>query len=115
VQCCSAQLQKIADLEKIIDELKQQNNNLRDNKAQHDELIRIYLENLSQLSQRVNTLEQHHYRRNTVTVGSTGEPLHYIRNFTEKLFPDVEKKTRLNALLDLVYSRVKSFRHHVKA
>ncbi len=115
MQCCSAQLQKIADLEKIIDELKQQNNNLRDNKAQHDELIRIYLENLSQLSQRVNTLEQHHYRRNTVTVGSTGEPLHYIRNFTEKLFPDVEKKTRLNALLDLVYSRVKSFRHHVKA
>jgi hypothetical protein len=114
VQCCSAQLQKIADLEKLIDELQQQNNILLDKKAQHDELIRRYSENLSQLSQRVNTLEQHRYRINTVTVGSTGEPLRYIRNFTEKLFPDVDKKSRLNALFDLVYSRVKSFRRHVK-
>jgi hypothetical protein len=114
VQCCSAQLQRIADLEKIIDELKQQNNNLLDKKSHHDELIKIYSENLFQLTQRVNTLEQHRARRNTVTVGSTSEPLRYIRNFTEKLFPDVDKKTRLNALFDLVYSKVKSFRHHVK-
>jgi hypothetical protein len=110
VQCCSAQLQKIADLEKIVDVLEQRNNIL----LQYDELIRIYSENLSQLSTKVKTLEQYRSRMNTVTIGSTGKPLHYIRHFTEKLFPDVDKKTRLNALFDLVYSKVKLFHHHVK-
>jgi hypothetical protein len=114
VQLGTAQLQKIADLEKKVDELEKKNNNLLDNKARSEELIRIYSENLSQLSTRVNILEQHRSRSNTMTVRSTGEPLRYIKIFAEKLFPNVDGKTRLHALFDVVLSKVKSFHHHVK-
>jgi hypothetical protein len=96
-------------LEREKNNLAQENINLLQRQDNSDALIKVYSENLSQLNSRVNKLEAQHLNNNSVTVGTSGDPLRYITLFASKLLSNVDKRERLNGMFDILYHGRKVF------
>jgi FtsZ-binding cell division protein ZapB len=110
--CCY--VEEIRALKENNISLHSDNENLRAQQEQTSGVMQRCWEQVEQLTSRIHVLESQRSRTNVITVGAhAGEPLRYINELLNLLYPEAEKNERLNRLFDLLYGERKQFRLYV--
>jgi chromosome segregation ATPase len=110
-------LNMISRLESEILLLRNEVANLKEKQRTTEELLPVYVERQSRLTERVSALELQQRKdqsKSYVFVGSKKSPLLYLKNFTKKLYPELDHKAQLVSLFEEMYAKKKSFRTYVK-
>jgi hypothetical protein len=101
-------LNMISRLESEILLLRNEVANLKEKQRTTEELLPVYVERQSRLTERVSALELQQRKdqsKSYVFVGSKKSPLLYLKNFTKKLYPELDHKAQLVSLFEEMYAK----------